>query len=134
MPLNANEPLVTLDRQGRAPLRVRLAAALRDAIRNGQLPPGTTLPSTRVLAQNLGFSRGVVVDAYGQLAAEGFLRSHPGAGTTVVYAPPASLPAGWQDERPSWHLRDTCIASPATRLGEPRQGCGLRPAGCGACR
>jgi len=100
MPLNANELLVTLDHRGRAPLRVRLAAALRDAIRNGQLPPGTTLPSTRILAQDLGFSRGVVVDAYGQLAAEGFLRSHPGAGTTVVYAPPAALPAGWQDERP----------------------------------
>ena len=51
MPLNASELLITLTGPAHLPLRVRLAGALRDAIRSGQLGGGTTLPSTRVLAQ-----------------------------------------------------------------------------------
>jgi len=78
MPLNAAELLIVLAESGRMPLRIGLAGALRDAIRSDQLGGGTTLPSTRVLAQDLGISRGVVVDAYAQLAAEGFVRTRPG--------------------------------------------------------
>ena len=101
MPLNATELLVTLGETGRTPLRVRLAAVLRDAIRSGQLDPGATLPSTRILAQDLGCSRGVVVDAYAQLAAEGFVHSRPGAATTVGYVQAAALPARWHSDRPA---------------------------------
>ena len=100
MPLNAGELLVALGESSRLPLRVRLAGALRDAVRDGRLPTGTTLPSTRLLAQDLAVSRGVVVDAYAQLAAEGFLRSRPGAGTTVSYVPTIGLPAQWSASRP----------------------------------
>lgn len=100
MPINAAEVLVALAESGRLPLKVRLAAALRNAIRSGQLGGGTTLPSTRVLAQDLGISRGVVVDAYAQLAAEGFVRTRPGGATTVVYVQAAALPVGWRNERP----------------------------------
>ncbi len=81
-------------------MRVRLANALRDAIRSGRLGPGTTVPSTRILAQDLGLSRGVVVGAYNQLAAEGFIRGRPGAATTVVYLQAAALPARWQSQPP----------------------------------
>ncbi len=65
-------------------LRARLEHALRDAVRSGRLPPGTRLPSTRSLCAELGVSRGVVVDAYAQLAAEGYLRTRRGGGTTVA--------------------------------------------------
>ena len=65
-----------------------------------------TLPSTRILAQELGVSRGVVVDAYAQLAAEGFVRSRPGAGTTVVYVPTARLPAHWRPSQGHRHPRE----------------------------
>jgi len=98
MPLNATELLVTLDKRGRGPLRVRLAGALRDAVRSGQLEAGTTLPSSRVLAKDLCVSRGVVVDAYAQLAAEGYVRGRPGAATTVSDVPAATLPTGWRDD------------------------------------
>jgi len=101
MPLNAAELLLVLADQGRLPLRLRLANALRDAIRRGQLPAGTTLPSTRILANDLGLSRGVVVDAYAQLAAEGFVRSRPGAETTVVYAGTVALPEQWHKRSPA---------------------------------
>jgi GntR family transcriptional regulator/MocR family aminotransferase len=65
-------------------LRARLEHALREAIRSGRLPPDTRLPSTRSLCAELGISRGVVVDAYAQLAAEGYLRTRRGGGTTVA--------------------------------------------------
>ncbi|MER5579811.1 winged helix-turn-helix domain-containing protein, partial [Streptomyces massasporeus] len=67
-----------------APARTRgrsLQAALREAVRSGRLTPGTRLPSSRDLAADLGFSRGLVTEAYEQLTAEGYLRSGRGAGT-----------------------------------------------------
>ncbi len=104
MPLNAAVLLVSLAGPGVGPLRVRLANAMRDAIRSGRLGPGTTLPSTRILASDLGLSRGVVVDAYNQLAAEGFVRGRPGAATTVVYVQAAALPERWQSQPPPSRL------------------------------
>ncbi|MET0811198.1 MAG: winged helix-turn-helix domain-containing protein, partial [Thermoleophilaceae bacterium] len=52
-------------------LRGRLENELREAIRAGRLTPGAALPSSRALAVDLGISRGVVVEAYEQLTAEG---------------------------------------------------------------
>jgi GntR family transcriptional regulator/MocR family aminotransferase len=51
------------------------------------------LPSTRALSAQLGVSRGVVVEAYAQLVAEGYLRARQGAGT-VVAVPIGAAPAG----------------------------------------
>ncbi|HWT94298.1 MAG TPA: winged helix-turn-helix domain-containing protein, partial [Solirubrobacteraceae bacterium] len=66
---------------GDGPLHAQLERALRDAIRAGTLVPGAALPSTRALARELGISRGVVFEAYGQLAAEGYLVARQGAAT-----------------------------------------------------
>jgi GntR family transcriptional regulator / MocR family aminotransferase len=60
-----------------------LADSLRNAVLTGTLPAGASLPSTRALAADLGVSRGVVVDAYAQLVAEGHLDSQQGSGTRV---------------------------------------------------
>lgn len=60
-----------------------LADALRRAVRAGRLPAGTSLPATRTLAADLEVSRGVVVRAYEQLVAEGYLTARTGRGTTV---------------------------------------------------
>jgi GntR family transcriptional regulator/MocR family aminotransferase len=65
-------------------LRARVEHALREAVRGGRLAPGTRLPSTRALCTELGVSRGVVADAYAQLAAEGYLHTRRGGGTTVA--------------------------------------------------
>ena len=62
------ELLVELDR-GRAPLRVQLEDGLRSAVREGRLRAGERMPSSRVLARDLGVSRRLVVEAYAQLAA-----------------------------------------------------------------
>ena len=68
-------------------LAAQLADGLRDAVRAGRLAPGTRLPSTRDLAGDLDVSRGVVVTAYEQLVAEGFLVSRQGDGTRVAPLP-----------------------------------------------
>jgi GntR family transcriptional regulator / MocR family aminotransferase len=57
---------------------------LRERIRSGVLLPGTRLPSTRALAADLAVSRGVVVGAYDQLAAEGYLVLRRGATAEVA--------------------------------------------------
>jgi GntR family transcriptional regulator/MocR family aminotransferase len=57
------------------PLAPQIEEQLRDAIRSGNLQPGTQLPSTRALAADLGVSRGVIVNAYQELLAQGFLES-----------------------------------------------------------
>jgi GntR family transcriptional regulator / MocR family aminotransferase len=65
-------------------VRAALEAALRDAVSSGRLPPGTRLPSSRALAADLGIARNTVAEAYGQLAAEGWLNSLQGSGTRVA--------------------------------------------------
>jgi GntR family transcriptional regulator / MocR family aminotransferase len=76
--------LVRLDRSASQPLRVQLEASLREAIRGGRLPAGERLPSSRELARELGVSRGMVQDCYGQLLAEGYLTSRTGSATRVA--------------------------------------------------
>jgi GntR family transcriptional regulator / MocR family aminotransferase len=76
--------LVALDRQARIPLRVQLEAQLRAAIRSGRLEPEISLPSTRALAQALGVTRGLIVECYTQLQAEGYLTARSGSGTQVA--------------------------------------------------
>ena len=73
-----------LSRERRGPLGRQLEHGLREAIRAGRLAPEAVLPSSRNLAGQLGLSRGVVVEAYEQLVAEGYLTSRPGGATTVA--------------------------------------------------
>lgn len=57
---------------------------IRAQILCGTLQGGTHLPSTRELATNLHISRNVVLEAYDQLVAEGYLESRAGSGTYVA--------------------------------------------------
>ncbi|HYN17164.1 MAG TPA: aminotransferase class I/II-fold pyridoxal phosphate-dependent enzyme, partial [Actinomycetes bacterium] len=70
-------------------LAEQVAAELRTAIRSGRLAAGVRLPATRDLARDMGTSRGVVVEAYQQLVAEGFLVARQGSGTRVAAVQPA---------------------------------------------
>jgi GntR family transcriptional regulator/MocR family aminotransferase len=89
--------IVDLRRDGGRPLRAQLEDGLRGAVRAGRLAAGDRLPSSRALARDLGVSRRLVVEAYEQLAAEGFLAARRGAGTVIAApaadaAPPATRP------------------------------------------
>ena len=61
-----------------------LADAVRAAIIDGRLQAGALMPATRVLADELGVSRGVIVEAYQRLADEGLVSARHGAGTRVL--------------------------------------------------
>jgi GntR family transcriptional regulator / MocR family aminotransferase len=81
---SAVDLLVHIDRTGSVPMRLQLERELRRAIQSGRLRHGAPLPSTRALATDLGLSRGVVVEAYEQLLAEGYLSAHRGSATRVA--------------------------------------------------
>src|SRR4030095_8753891 len=78
------ELLLRIDRDTRVPMRVQLESELRRAIQTGRLEAGAVLPSTRSLAADLDVARGVVVEAYEQLLAEGYLSAHEGSATRVA--------------------------------------------------
>lgn len=81
--MSAAEVLISLDRCSPTPLRLQLEQRLRDLIRAGVLTAGTLLPSSRVLAADLGVSRRLVVEVYEQLVAEGYLISTERCATRV---------------------------------------------------
>ncbi len=74
---------ITLDPQGSASLTQQLVDQFHQAIGEGRLPAGMSVPSTRHLAADLGVSRTVTATAYDRLLAEGYLIGKQGAGTSV---------------------------------------------------
>ena len=87
--LHARDLLVGVDRAHAVPVGRQLEEQLRGAIRSGALAAGSSLPSTRALAEDLAVSRGVVVRAYAQLAAEGYLEVKQGVNPRVRAIPRA---------------------------------------------
>ena len=107
--------LISVARGGPRTLAAQIEDQLRRAIRDGSLRGRRRrLPSTRDLAVQLGVSRRVVVDAYAQLAAEGYLnlrqgarplvsreRGPPGAAPGDPLSAPARLRFDFRPSRPS---------------------------------
>ncbi|MEU4746178.1 winged helix-turn-helix domain-containing protein [Actinosynnema sp. NPDC023658] len=79
--------LLDLGSRERGRLHDRVAHALRTAIRDGRLAEGAAVPPSRALAEELGCSRWVVTEAYGQLVAEGYLSARVGSATRVSWSP-----------------------------------------------
>jgi GntR family transcriptional regulator / MocR family aminotransferase len=106
--IQCGELLIPLRRGGGTPLRIQVERGLRVAIQTKRLPPGSLLPSSRVLASELGVSRGLIVEAYEQLLAEGYVYSRRRSSTYVAtrlatdLAPP---PASKSSDVPRYDLR-----------------------------
>jgi GntR family transcriptional regulator/MocR family aminotransferase len=87
----------------------QLEQQLRRGVRDGVLKPGTRLPSTRDLARQLGVSRRIAVDAYAQLAAEGYLElrqgSRPRVSATAAAAGAPEAAALRSQPRPRYDFR-----------------------------
>lgn len=77
-------PSVKLCRDRRVPLPGQIHRALRQAIADGVLQPGSRLPASRVLARNLKVSRNSVLAAYEALCNEGLITGRTGSGTRVA--------------------------------------------------
>lgn len=72
------------------PLAVGVARRLREALLNGELPPGTHLVEAD-LAERLGVSRGPVREAIRMLADQGLVEKLPRRGTRVSDFSPADV-------------------------------------------
>src|ERR1700729_969242 len=84
-------PVVAVDRKSPDPLHKQIYDGFRAAIVRGNLRPGQRVPSSRSLGVELKISRLPVLNAYGQLLAEGYFESRTGAGTFVSESLPEEL-------------------------------------------
>lgn len=82
---------IRLNQNASAPMYRQLYNRLRAEILAGQLEPGARLPSTRVLANQLGASRNTIALAYELLQMEGYIESRVGDGTRVARLQPEHL-------------------------------------------
>ncbi len=109
---------IPLDRHGGIPMYRQLAEWLRRDIDSGGLPAGTRLPSTRVMADELGVSRITVVNAYAALEGDGLITTSGGSGTFVAHRP--GTPAADDDTAGrSWPLWQREIGPAPPPAGEP---------------
>jgi GntR family transcriptional regulator / MocR family aminotransferase len=81
--LNMPDAIIYLDPDSKLNLQNQIRQNLVDGILNGVFSPGTKLPSSRKLAEQLGIARNTVVMAYQQLIAEGYLVSRQRSGIFV---------------------------------------------------
>src|SRR5262249_50227366 len=84
-------PPIALGRDSQVPLYKQLYEAIRQEILRGAMKKGVRLPSTRYLAAELHISRNIVIIAFEQLLAEGYLESRTGAGTFVTKTLPEEV-------------------------------------------
>ena len=118
-----SEPLIYLDPSSPLSLQNQIRGKLVELLASGAVPPGSRLPSTRGLAEQLDVSRNTVVLAYQQLLAEGFLVTRQRSG---IYPNPAMVPKyiasishGAPDGAPTdWKARLRVPRRPA-RIAEP---------------
>jgi DNA-binding transcriptional MocR family regulator len=85
------ETLLDLPATRPGPLHMRLAAAIRTAIRDGRIPREAALPPSRTLAADLGVSRWTVTQAYAQLVTEAYLTARTGSSPRVSCTPRPDL-------------------------------------------
>ena len=94
----------------RLPGYKRVYEAIRSAIVNRRLPAGSKLPSSRDLARELSASRNMIVAAYDQLQAEGYVSSQTGSGTYVTDVLPDGMSDSYAFNAP--HTSDANNSSP----------------------
>ena len=106
---------VLLDRSRPDSLTTQMVDQIRDAIRCARIAPGSRLPSSRRLSEQLAISRNTVMRAYDLLLMEGIVESRPASGIYVAEQQP----------------RPAAVAAPALAAGDqmlqPRMPMPLRP-------
>ncbi len=80
-----------IERNGAQPIYRQLYGLLQQAILSRELPAGTKVPSSRLLASELGLGRNTVTQVYEQLALEGYVWSATGQGTFVSDSAPDEI-------------------------------------------
>lgn len=75
---------IIISNQSELPIYAQIREQLKEQILNGQIPEGSTLPSIRQLAKEVGVSVITTTRAYSDLEAEGFIASMQGKGSVVL--------------------------------------------------
>ncbi|MGA7803672.1 aminotransferase class I/II-fold pyridoxal phosphate-dependent enzyme, partial [Bradyrhizobium sp.] len=97
---------VLLDRSRQDSLTTQIVDQIREAIRCMRIGPGTRLPSSRQLSEQLTISRNTVVRAYDLLLMEGIVESRPASGIYVAeQLPRSTAPVHRHSELPDPALR-----------------------------
>jgi GntR family transcriptional regulator / MocR family aminotransferase len=110
--------MIAVDRTASRSIHRQIYDGFRAAIVDGSLRPGQRIPSTRVLAAEIGVSRLPALNAYAQLLAEGYLESRVGAGTVVS----ASIPDRLTSSEPTVAIHASTDSGP-----RPVARCSIRP-------
>lgn len=75
---------IIISNQSELPIYAQIREQLKEQILNGQISEGTTLPSIRQLAKEVGVSVITTTRAYSELEAEGFIATMQGKGSVVL--------------------------------------------------
>jgi GntR family transcriptional regulator/MocR family aminotransferase len=94
-----------------------LYEAVRSEILSGRLRPGSRLPATRDLARQYRLARGTIVNAFDQLASEGYVEGSVGSGTYVSKVLPDRLlqVASRQTAKAAMHAKRPPVVSEYAR-------------------
>jgi GntR family transcriptional regulator/MocR family aminotransferase len=114
--------LIRVDGRSRDTLQQQLYRGIRRAILSGLAAPGTRLPSSRALADDLRVSRTTAVLAVEQLVAEGYLAPRRGSGTFVADDLPDDLAAFHRESPPARGGGPRGTARPVVETGTRRHG------------
>lgn len=82
---------------------------LRQAIRAGEYPPGSTIPALPELMRQYGVARNTVRDAVSALTQEGLVTPLQGVGTVVRDTTPIVLTLRSEETSPTWHGYDQLV-------------------------
>ncbi len=107
---------LSVDRHSADSLHRQIYDQIRDLILGGRIAPATRLPSSRLLAHDLGVSRNTVLNAYEMLLHEGYTEGRVGAGTRVSKVLPEELLSAKRSPR-----RAPSAAAPAGKLSRLRE-------------
>ncbi|WML28672.1 PLP-dependent aminotransferase family protein [Neobacillus sp. OS1-32] len=98
---------IPIDRTLDIPLKRQVYEYIRKLILHGELRAGEKLPATRECASHLGISRNVVIEAFEQLLAEGYIVGHQGSGTFVAEG--AFLEQMQEEQTTTLEISEECI-------------------------
>src|SRR6266487_3540102 len=116
--------MIRLDRSATEPLHDQLYRQIRDELRSGSFNGGACrVPSSRILAEDLGIARLTVNLAFSKLHSEGYLRSKPRSGTFVAHPLPetfltADKPKALPQVEHRPRISDRLRAIPDQRVGK----------------
>lgn len=119
------DSLFHVERRESLTLQAQIREALVSAMLAGQLPAGSAVPSTRVMAKRLKVSRNTVMLAYQALAADGYLLAREKSGFYVSadaarLSAPAGAPRAPAGASPDWGARLRMRPSAQRNITKPQ--------------